>query len=222
MRGSSFRKRILAMLCAIVMAISVMPMPVSAVGDMAEGNAAITLNMAEMELVIDETEEGTLVAALGDNVEPDAAVTWKTSDSAIAEVAENPSDSKEATVTAKGVGTVEIEAVVTTTEGIDEKAVCKVTVKSAPTEITIVRLAGGLEPAEVPVDTKSFQLEVELEPEADFCTDTTIIWEMTDNNIVTLDKTTGLVTVNEGGFPEGEGGYDNIYGKHFESTHEKP
>lgn len=208
MKGIRFEKRVLAMLCAALLAFSVIPIPAMAVEETPEEmseeeDAPILLTSVypigisgledTKEMVVENTEVFTAVL---DPDTSDAEVAWESSAPAVATVAQDVTDGKKATVTALAAGETTITASAEQEDGIKVSDTCVVTVKSDPTAVA-VSLADGLDASNVPTTRGTFRLKAELTPAAEYCTDSTVTWSVTaGGNYVSLSDD-GEVTIDE-------------------------
>ena len=140
----------------------------------------VALNKTTLELTVDGTE--TLTATVKPDNATNKTVTWSTSDSTVATVADGK-------VTAIKEGT----ATITATAG-DKSATCKVTVKAkgpvATESITVT-------PATVTVEIgKTTVLGVTFNPEN--VTDKTVAWTSSDTNKATVDSKGAVTAKAEG------------------------
>lgn len=184
MKGIHLKKRVIAMLCAILMAISVVPMNTFAVEEVTTG-----LYGLEDTLVLNKEEDSAehLEVTRGSDVANDAEIAWESSDDTVATVAVDPSDSTKATVTPLKAGKTTVTASAKTVDGLVVTDSCEITVKSAPTAV-VAKLAGALDASNVLTTQDVFRLEAELTPVAEYCTDSTVTWRITSGeSYVTLN-----------------------------------
>ena len=122
----------------------------------------------------------TLTATAKPENATDKTVTWSSANEKIATVDEN------GVVTGVAVGTTTITA--TAKDGSKVKATCKVTVLSAPVDVTGVTLDKTKEALDI---DKTLTLTATVEPGN--ATDKTVVWTSSDEKIATVSAT-GLVT----------------------------
>lgn len=188
-------KRTLALLCAVLLLISALPLGAYAEGEISTGLYGLD---DELELNLDETSTADLSVVRGTNVEADADIAWESSDETVAAVTVNSSDITKATVTLAKAGKTTITASATAIDGSTVKDTCVITVKSLPTAVT-AKLEDGLDASGVPTTQGSFRLNAELTPASEYCTEKTVTWSVTtgasyvelSNDQVTLKELPG-------------------------------
>lgn len=175
MKEIHLAKRTLALLCAVLLAISAVPLGAYAEGEINTGLYGLD---DELELNLDTTSTTELIVTRGTDLGTDAAIVWESSDDTVAKVAADPADSTKATVTAEKAGTTTITASATAIDGSTVTDTCVITVKSLPTAVT-AKLEEGLDEDNVSATEGSFRLEAELTPAAEYCTEKTVTWSVT-------------------------------------------
>ncbi|MDE5745653.1 MAG: Ig-like domain-containing protein [Paramuribaculum sp.] len=143
--------------------------------------AGLTLNLEEAEIIENNTLQ--LTATITPENATDQAVTWSSSDEAVATVG------ADGLVTAKRVGT----ATITATTANNLTATCTITV--VPATVDAAGLTLNLENAEI-IETNTLQLTATVTP-AD-ATDKSVTWTSSDETVASVNAT-GLVTALKAG-----------------------
>lgn len=144
------------------------------------------IELNENNLTLTKGETGELTATVTPEDTADA-VTWESSDQAIATV--SVSDSKKATITAEGAGETTV-----TVKCESFSATCTVVVKDVASSVTISadRVAENATLTVLP-DNNTIQMTATTVPAAEYCTDS-VEWSVESSANVSIDAT-GLLTV---------------------------
>ena len=143
-----------------------------------ERTSAETLTLDKTNVTLKATETVTIIANITPANTTNKELSWISSDESVATV-------KDGVVTAHKIGTANI--IVTTTDGSNLTAICKVTVEATPAERVEIKT---LETTTLVVG-ETLQLEAIVYPET--ATDKTVTWVSTNENIAKIDDN-GVVT----------------------------
>ena len=143
-----------------------------------ERTSAETLTLDKTNVTLKATETVTIIANITPANTTNKELSWISSDESVATV-------KDGVVTAHKIGTANI--IVTTTDGSNLTAICKVTVEATPAERVEIKTPETT----TLVVGETLQLEAIVYPET--ATDKTVTWVSTNENIAKIDDN-GVVT----------------------------